>query len=206
MKTFDLSKKYEFTSDLQKNLKLLKKEFGKKFLIKTKKFTIPVLLIEKNIKLIKNKKYFQLRYDIERIENDLWPFIINFTESITTLDLGNNAQILHIHKTKKISGTNMVLLVLEILKKLNAKQATLGDGTEIDCNGKKISLTLFKLIEKGRGFYENLGFKYDIKSKEYAQSIFKNEKILYKFLYGHLDKFKKIKFHIMKTYTIKLLS
>ena len=55
MKTFDLSKKYEFTSDLQKNLKLLKKEFGKKFLIKTKKFTIPVLLIEKNIKLIKNK-------------------------------------------------------------------------------------------------------------------------------------------------------
>ena len=47
MKTFYLSKKYELTSDLQKNLKLLKKEFGKKFLIKTKKFTIPVLLIEK---------------------------------------------------------------------------------------------------------------------------------------------------------------
>ena len=46
MKTFDLSKKYEFTNDLQKNLKILKKKFGSKFLIKTKKFTIPVLLGE----------------------------------------------------------------------------------------------------------------------------------------------------------------
>lgn len=190
MKTFDLSKKYEFTDDLQKNLKILKKKFGSKFLIKTKNFTIPVLLLLKEIRLRKNK-YFQLRFDIERIEEKLWPFIINFTESIRTLELGNNAQILHVHKTKEISGTNMVLLILEILKKLNTKQATLGDGTEIDCNGKKISLTLFKLIEKRRGFYENLGFKYDINT-DYSKSIFKNEKTLYKFLYKNLDKFKKI--------------
>ena len=192
MKTFDLSKEYEFTKDLQKNLKILKKKFGGKFLIKTKKFTIPVLLVQKEMRLRK-KKYFQLRYDIERIEESLWPFIINFTESIRSLELGNNAQILHLHKTKEISGTNMVLLILEILKKLNTKQATLGDGTQIDCNGKKISLTLFKLIEKRRGFYENLGFKYDISNSENAKSIFKNEKKLYKFLYKNLDKFKKIK-------------
>lgn len=192
METFDLSKEYEFTKDLQKNLKILKKNFGSKFLIKTKKFTIPVLLVPKEMRLRK-KKYYQLRYDIERIEESLWPFIINFTESMRSLELGNNAQILHIHKTKEISGTNMVLLILEILKKLNTKQATLGDGTQIDCNGKKISLTLFKLIEKKRGFYENLGFKYDISNSENAKSIFKNEKKLYKFLYKNLDKFKKIK-------------
>ena len=192
METFDLSKEYEFTKDLQKNLKILKKNFGRKFLIKTKKFTIPVLLVPKEMRLRK-KKYYQLRYDIERIEESLWPFIINFTESMRSLELGNNAQILHIHKTKEISGTNMVLLILEILKKLNTKQATLGDGTQIDCNGKKISLTLFKLIEKKRGFYENLGFKYDISNSENAKSIFKNEKKLYKFLYKNLDKFKKIK-------------
>jgi len=193
MKTFDLSKKYDFTKDLQNNLKILKKEFGSKFLIKTKNFTIPVLLLIKEMRLRKNKKYFQLRFDTERIDEELWPFIINFTESIRSLELGNNAQILHLHKTKEISGTNMVLLILEILKKLNTKQATLGDGTEIDCNGKKISLTLFKLIEKRRGFYENLGFKYDVSNNDYAESIFKNEKILYKFLYSNLDKFKKIK-------------
>ena len=84
------------------------------------------------MRLRKNKKYFQLRFDTERIEEELWPFIINFTESIRSLELGNNAQILHLHKTKEISGTNMVLLILEILKKLNTKQATLGDGTQID--------------------------------------------------------------------------
>ena len=83
------------------------------------------------MKLRKNKKYFHLRFDVERIEEELWPFIINFTESIRTLELGNNAQILHLHKTKEISGTNMVLLILEILKKLKTKQATLGDGTEM---------------------------------------------------------------------------
>ena len=191
MKTFDLSKKYEFTKDVQKNLKLLKKKFGTKFLIKTKKFTIPVLLLLKEMRFRKDKKYFQLRFDIERIEDQLWPFIINFTESIRTLELGNNAQILHLHKTKEISGTNMVLLILEILKKLNTKQVTLGDGSEICCNGKKISLTLFKLIEKRRGFYENLGFKYDISDSENAKSTFKNEKKLYKILYKNLDKFKK---------------
>ena len=82
MKTFDLSKKYEFTKDLQNNLKILKKKFGTKFLIKTKKFTIPVLLLIKEIRLRKNKKYFQLRFDVERIEEEIFPFIINFTESI----------------------------------------------------------------------------------------------------------------------------
>ena len=35
MKTFDLSKEYNFTDDLQENLKLLKKLFGTKFYIKT---------------------------------------------------------------------------------------------------------------------------------------------------------------------------
>ena len=53
---------------------------------------------------------------LKRINYDLWPFIINFTESITTLNLGNNAQILRYSLKQKISGTNMVLLVLEILK------------------------------------------------------------------------------------------
>ena len=56
MKTFDLSKKYDFTKDLQNNLKILKKEFGSKFLIKTKNFTIPVLLLIKEMRLRKNKK------------------------------------------------------------------------------------------------------------------------------------------------------
>ena len=49
MKTFDLSKNYNFTKDLQNNLKLIKKEFGTKFYIKTKNFKVPVILTLKTL-------------------------------------------------------------------------------------------------------------------------------------------------------------
>lgn len=204
MKTFNLSKNYNFTEDLQNNLKLLKNEFGTHFYIKTQKFKIPVILQLKTFNLNK-KKYFQLQYDISRIEHDLYPFKIDFYNGAFDFNLGNKAYIAAIHNTDKISGSNMVLLVLEILKKLNTKQASLGDGTEIDCKDKKIDLSFLKLIEKKKGFYEKFGFKYNVNEDIYMVNYFSTNKKLYKYLYDSIDEFRKIKISYYKKLYIDII-
>ena len=205
MKTFNLSKNYNFTEDLQSNLKLLKSEFGTNFYIKTQKFKIPVILQLKTLKLNK-KKYFELRYDVSRIEHDLHPFKIDFHGGYYKRSiLSNNAYIAEIHNTDKISGSNMVLLVLEILKKLNTKQASLGDGTEIDCKDETIDLSFLKLIEKKQGFYEKFGFKYDVNEDMFKAIFFSTNKDLYKDLYDSIDEFRKIKISYYKKLYIDII-
>lgn len=198
MKTFDLSKEYTFTDDLQKNLKLLKKLFGSKFYIKTSKYKIPVILEYKSLKY-KKKYYYQLSYNIGRRETELYPFQIDF---ITQFNVGNDAYIANINKTDKISGSNMINLVLEILKKLNTNIATLFDGTLVDCTEEiKMDLSFLKLIEKKKSFYEKFGFKYDIYSS-YTKGFFNTNKDLYKKLHSDISKFRKIKIsYYKKLYT-----
>ena len=78
MKIFDLNKSNNYNKDnLQKNINSLKKEYGNKFLIKYKKFNIPVKFQFKQLKF-KNLKYLCLKYDIEKQIEYLLPFMINF--------------------------------------------------------------------------------------------------------------------------------
>ena len=192
MKTFDLSKNYNFTKDLQNNLKIVKKEFGTKFYIKTKKFKVPVILTLKTLKFKKDVKFYELKYNVKRMEFNMYPFLINFYNNNINPIVGNNAHINNIIKTDKISGSNIVKIVMEILKKLNTKKVTLYDGTRVDCKDKQMELTWFKLIEKKRGYYEKFGFKYDV-LEDWRKNYFKNSKQLYDYLYTHLDTFRKLK-------------
>ena len=129
----------------------------------------------------------------------MFPFKISFfsgPQKSGNLLVGNDAYINNILKTDKISGSKMVLLVLEILKKLNVKEVSLHDGTQIDCGDTKLELTWFKLLEKKRGFYENLGFKYDINL--WRKNFFANKDTMYDHLHNQIDKFRKIKISYYK--------
>lgn len=153
-KTLDILKKYNFTDDVQNNIKILLKNFGSKFNIKYKKHILPVE-ISKDI----NLKCYKLYYNIENRTYDLYPFKIEFRDPITTL-LNNNTYIGNIHKTEDISGSEMVKIVIAINKILNVEKTYIGDGTEIKCGDFKYDLTFMKLLEKNTTFYMNFGFKF----------------------------------------------
>ena len=161
MKTFDLSIKINFSNDVQRNLKILKKLYGKKFKIRTSKFTVPVILKKEKL-LVDGITPYVLIYDIGIYEEKEYPFRILFSDGEPP-ELGNDVHINHIHKTDDISGSEMVNLVLEILKKLQVKYASIYDGTKINCGDSKMDLSFLKLIEKKRSFYEKFGFRYSVK-------------------------------------------
>ena len=105
MKVFDLSKKYFFSNNLQKNLKKLERMFGKIFLIKFNDIKIKVIL-----KIVKHKfiklKYYTLIYDIKNIECEYYPLQITFIDTINEkYILNNNCMINNINKTDKLSGS-----------------------------------------------------------------------------------------------------
>lgn len=154
----DLDHPPELTQSLQKNIILIKKKFGSQFTIKNQDIEIPIKLF-----LVKNEynpkvQYYSMVYDIEMREEYLLPFKINF---INYLSLGkdNNCYISDITRFGDVSGSEMVLFVLKLLKVLGAERAFLYDGTRIECNGMKIDLSFFKLIEKGITFYQKFGFR-----------------------------------------------
>lgn len=97
-------------------------------------------------------KECQTNYD----ENEEWthnllPFLIKFVD-YDNIEINNKScYIANIHKIdnisgQSISGSNMVLFVLKLIKQLGIKSAILGDGATIKCNGMKISLSFLKPI------------------------------------------------------------
>jgi hypothetical protein len=162
-KVFNLSAEYDYKKgNLQKNLIEFEKEYGNNFQIKyeekDKKIIIDVNLIK--VKKINGVEFYRMIYDIPHRTSDLTPFIINFID-ITTAQKNNNSYIANIHKTDKISGSDLVKICIEINRILGAEKTALYDGTRITCekNNEKLDLSLLKLIEKDKTFYMNLGFK-----------------------------------------------
>lgn len=176
LKIFDLSKNHNFGSDVQKNLDVLYSKFGKKFIIKFNEIKVPVILTKITI-LANNKNFYTMFYDIKYKTNSLYPFKIDFIDK-HTLDISNNSFIANIHKTDEISGSNMVLLVLEINRILNVKKTSLGDGTTIRCGDKEYDLSYLKLIEKGITFYMKFGFDFDVSNCQWYYERFLNKKDL----------------------------
>lgn len=186
---FDLDKEYDFTDDVQKNLKTLEDTFGKKFKIKHNEINVPVIL-EKYKSWNLDNKFYMMMYDLPKNTEELLPFKIYFI-NWTTSEIGNDTYIANIHRTKHIRGTEMVKFVLAIQKKLHVQNASIHDGTHVDCKDKTMDLTLFKLFEKGVGFYENLGFEINLNT-QYLIARFQSKEKLKENINDYLNKIKKV--------------
>jgi len=198
MKIFDLSLKYNFTDDVQKNLSILFKKYGEKFKIKYNKIIVPVVL-SKDI----YRKCFSLYYDVADRSYNLFPFKILFMNIITMVN-DNVSYISNIHKTDEISGSNMIKLVIKINKVLGVKKSLLFDGTTIKCFNSEHDLSFIKLLEKKTSFYMKFGFKFIMEpSNDFIKFNSNEEK--HKFICNLIDKSKKIEIKEVKKIILKTL-
>jgi hypothetical protein len=191
MKVFDLSKNYNFSDNLQENLKQLDKMFGKIFLIKFNNIEIKV-----ELNLVKHKfnpviKYYTLIHDIENRELSLLPLEISFID-IFEKKLNNNCYINYITKTNKVSGSNMIQLAINLCKCLNVKKSYLYDGATINCNNYTYDLSYLKLLQNNLTFYTKYGFEIDIMNDYYNIS-FKNKNEKNKYILNLIKSCKKVK-------------
>lgn len=137
--------------DVQQNIAYISKEFGDKFYIKINELIIPVTLIKVKIDAT-DIEYYEMNYFENKKTKMHMPFSIVFVDK--NFKRGNNTCINFIRGTKKISGTNMIKICLEIQKFLHVKKTTLHDAASIKCDDKKLKLSFFKIIEKGKTYYQ----------------------------------------------------
>ncbi len=163
---------------LQENLKLLHRKMREKFTLlyqdrsekKSKVIKMPVVLFWD-----KKLKYYILKYDRLYTDDELMPLVITFNDRDTYKN-NNNAYISNIHKTEKISGSEMVTMAIKLIFILGAEKIMIDDGATIDCQGKEISLSPFKLLEKNRTFYMKFGFRpYDDSANENPRYIMRTK-------------------------------
>lgn len=193
-KIFDLSKSYpQFKKySLQDNLKLFKKDFGTDFKIRYNKKIIDAKLELK--KLSNQTRFYRMSYDIPHRTNELTPFIIDFID-IYSGDKNNKSYINNIHKTNKLSGSEIVKICLEINRILGVQQVYLTDVSHILCNmdNRYFNLQFIKLLENKKSFYMKFGFDFDISNRDYLYHRFKDKKSFYLDFNKTIDKIKKIK-------------
>lgn len=96
--------------------------------------------------------------DIQCYKDTLQPFAINFQDG-STKEINGNCYIANFHKTCKYSGTQVICTVLKFLKCLKVKTVELWDGSSPGEN--YVPLSLIKLVELGRTFYNKFGFKFN---------------------------------------------
>lgn len=65
-----------------------------------------------------------------------------------------------IHSTDTHTGTQIMTFAIAMLKKLGVYCIRINDGSSITLEGEKISLSVYRILEKGCGFYSKFGFKY----------------------------------------------
>ena len=175
MKTLDILKKHNFTDNVQKNIKLLLKNYGNKFNIKYNKHILTVKLY-KNLDI----KCYELCYDIDNRTYDLAPFKITFHDpTIVPSQLNNNSYISNIHKTEQITGSEMIEIALTINKMLNVKKTYIHDGTKIKCGTLEYDLSYMKLLEKNTTFYMKFGFKFKIAPYDFIRFNTNDEKHIF---------------------------
>jgi hypothetical protein len=147
---------------LQENLKLLHKKIGERFTLlyrSSKKIhKLPLFLFWDT-----RDKMYVIKYDGDLYTNrNMFPLSITFQDRDTSVN-NNNAFIVNIHKTEKVSGTMMVEMAIRLIWTLGAEKIMIDDGATIDCQGRVIQLSPFKQLEKNRTFYEKFGFRpYDV--------------------------------------------
>ncbi len=188
---FDLKNiKLKFGSNPIKNLEILHKNYGSRFKIKYDDVDVNVVLQKKTLDS-NNQDFYVLNYDEPDRTDELYPFKIAFFDPIVN-KINGNSYIANIRKTKKISGSTMVKLVLEINRALKVKKTFLWDGSSVQCQNEDIDLGLMKVFEKGQTFYMNFGFKFDTTISNHNLVVFEDSTQLELKLNFLLNKVKKI--------------
>ena len=200
-KIFNLQEKYKYKKgELHENLKEFIEEYGEKFKIKYNDIIIEVEL--KKVKLLNGTEIYQMIYDIPKRTYDLTPFIIEFIDPIT-MEKNNTTYISNIHRTEKISGSDMVKICIEINRILGAEKTILGDGTRVKCEktNEELDLSLLKLLERKKTFYMNLGFDYEITKDRFFHLRIEDKKEFIKKIDELIDKVREIEIEdIIKEY------
>jgi hypothetical protein len=162
----------KLTDQLQKNLDILYKKLGSKFIISYKRNVMPLYFFKKKSEN-KANTYYVMKYGVKMTKNTkLYPFYISMYYNVNNVNLQdvNDVYIRNISAIEKgdydgqkpINGSTVVEMVLLLLKRLHVDNAYLNDGAGIKCEGndeRNIYLSPFKLLEKRRTFYMKFGFK-----------------------------------------------
>lgn len=164
IKIFDLDNPPDLGPDLQNNLSKIYDLFGSQFTTKSGNIEFPTIL-EKRM-LPNDVWYYSFMYDEPNRTNELRFIKIDFYNRVTA-QTDNQAFINNIRKTDKISGTEMVKLVLQICRILGVKKVLLGDGASIPCGNVDVDLSFIKLLEYDMTFYMKLGFDFEITNDQY---------------------------------------
>lgn len=202
MQIFDIDNPPKLSKDLQYNIKLLKQRFGSKFYIVDKNTPIKIPVYLYKVKSANGKNYFYaMIYDIKDRYDKILPFKIDFIDRITNNN--NNCYIANIHRTCELTGTQIVIFILKLLKILGADVVSVHDGTEITCakDNRTTSLSFFKLIEKNMTFYQKFGFKFHIYNS-WLKFDYSTDEEMNKAMLKALKQFRKIKIsYLINAYT-----
>jgi hypothetical protein len=149
----DITKEKLPTKNYLQNIKYIIQTYGEEFHLKVYDLVLPVVLYKKQI--LTDKSFYTLEYNIKKHSNDLLPFMVMFD----ALYLPDTVYIANFHKSKTETGSEIINFTLKFLKYLGVKYVNLYDGAQVDCDKYQIRLSLYKLLEKKRTFYERYGFK-----------------------------------------------
>jgi len=159
MNVHDLETEFAFEDNLQTNLTSIFNKYGKKLMIKYKDIVYPIVM-SKFVIDTNGLSGFRIHHNVSKPHSFLKPFEIFFIDPLLK-KLNNNSYISNIQRTEDISGTTMVLFVLELQRKLGVEKTYLHDAATVICDDREMDLTLIKILERGEGFYSKLGFDYE---------------------------------------------
>jgi hypothetical protein len=74
----------------------------------------------------------------------------------------NAIKIANIQRNDKLSGTDIMEMIIKMAKLMNVKKIYLQDGSRIECGDVNIILPIVHLLEKGEPWYSKFGFKFDV--------------------------------------------
>jgi len=183
------------SSDLYENLEAL----PDKFKITYDDVTLPAK------KYVQNNIYW-IEYDSPTQYTRLQVFKILFKNSNTGSTDDYSCTIDTIHKTKNISGTQIIQTMLSFLKDIGVKEVYLIDDTNVYCQGQRIDLALYLILKKGITFYQRFGFKFCMSKTSYLSDIFKDETQMLQILEKNVKDFNNIKLSIMRSGLVKMFN
>lgn len=156
MKLFDLNLDHKFSNDFQKNLDVVYKNLGNHFMLKFEEDVIPMQMHHFDNG---DTKFYMMAYYDDTFIQQKSPLRITFINTINGEHDGT-IEFSSIRKINDISGTTLVKLAIKLSTILGFKKGVLLDRASIWCHGDEdFDLSLMKLIDSGKTFYEDLGFK-----------------------------------------------
>jgi len=122
----------------------------------------------------------------------LSPFRILFYNTLDYHKNDYNATIDNIRKTDKYTGSQIVETVLYFLKNIGVKRVIIGDDVHRDCNGRRVDLSFYLLLDRGMTYYQRFGFKMRLRKNSIQWAVFGTQNKMMKALNTGLKKFSKL--------------